>query len=172
MNGLQFTVKSGRWPVAGGRWIVVWLLALVMLGGCAKVDLDAPPEIVYGRDICTRCGMIIEDARFAAGYLTTDGEPRIFDDIGGMLRYEAEQPEAIHARWVHDYETEEWLRAEEAFFVLAPDIHTPMGFGVVALAEEGRATAVALRHSGKLLTFTELQQQSAMLKANHMGHSH
>jgi copper chaperone NosL len=172
VNSLQFTVKSGRWLVAGGRWIVVWLLALVMLGGCAKVDLDAPPEIVYGRDICTRCGMIIEDARFAAGYLTTDGEPRIFDDIGGMLRYEAEQPEAIHARWVHDYETEEWLRAEEAFFVLAPDIHTPMGFGVVALAEEGRATAVALRHSGTLLTFDELQQQSAMLKANHMGHSH
>lgn len=172
MNRLQFTEKSGRWPVAGGWWVVVWLLAVVMLGGCAKVDMDAPPEIVYGRDICTRCGMIIEDARFAAGYLTADGEPRIFDDIGGMFRYEVEEPEAIHARWVHDYETEEWLRAEEAFFVLAPEIHTPMGFGVVALAEKGRATAVALRHNGQVLTLDELQQQSAMLKANHTGHSH
>jgi copper chaperone NosL len=172
MNSMQFTGKGGRWPVAGGWWVVVSLFVLAVLGGCAKVDMDAPPEIVYGRDICSRCGMIIEDARFAAGYLTEDGEPRIFDDIGGMLRHEVEQPEAIHARWVHDYETEAWLRAEEAFFVLAPEIHTPMGFGVVALADEGRATAVALRHNGKVLTYAELQGQSTMLKANHTGHSH
>lgn len=174
MNSLQFTVKRGRWPVAGGWWVAVWLLAVAMLGGCAKVDMDAPPEIVYGRDICTRCGMIIEDTPFAASYMTRSGEPRIFDDIGDMMVHQAETREEVHAYWVRDYETGEWLRAEEAFFVQTSEIHTPMGYGLLALKEKGSATAVSLRTQGTVMSFSELQQNAAMLKSSHThsGHNH
>lgn len=155
---------------------MIGVVLTLLLGGCSQVDLDAPPEIVYGRDVCARCGMIIEDARFASGYVTPDGESRIFDDIGDMLTYQAEKGETVHAYWVHDYQTEAWLRAEEAFFVLAADIHTPMGYGLLALAEEGQATAVALRNNGRVVTFAELVQETRMLSAAHnMGeaaHNH
>lgn len=156
------------------RFILSALALLVLLIGCTKVDLEKPPDIVYGRDICTRCGMIIEDERFAAAYVTPAGEARIFDDIGDMLVHQAEKGEAVHAYWVHDYETAEWLRAEDAFFVLTADIHTPMGYGLVALAEEGQATAVALRAQGTVMSFVELQQNATMLKSshNHSGHNH
>ncbi|GAB4154180.1 MAG: nitrous oxide reductase accessory protein NosL [Candidatus Promineifilaceae bacterium] len=150
------------------------LLFTTLLGGCAGVDRDAPPPINYGQDICARCGMIIEDPRFAAGYLTESGESAIFDDIGDMLLHQAETGDVVYAYWVHDYETEAWLHAETAFFVLTPEIHTPMGYGVVALAEEGQATALALRRNGRVLTFAELQQETATLQVNHddTGHNH
>ncbi len=163
----HFTFLASRFTLFGA----LALLALLLIG-CAKVDMDAPPQIVYGRDTCARCGMIIEDARFAAAYMTADGQPRIFDDIGDMLVHQSEKGEAVHAFWVHDYETEAWLRGEEAIYVLTTDIHTPMGYGLVALAEEGRATAVALRHNGRVLAFSELQQETAMLKNDHSGHNH
>ncbi len=150
------------------------LLFMTLLGGCASVDKDAPPPINYGQDICTRCGMIIEAPRFAAGYLTESGESAIFDDIGDMLLHQAETGDTVYAYWVHDYETEAWLRAETVFFVLTSEIHTPMGYGVVALAEEGQATALALRSNGRVLTFAELQQETATLQVNHddNGHNH
>jgi copper chaperone NosL len=174
VNGRQFFVMGSwwrqvLWRVTGS--VVGGMLAALLLG-CNGVDLDAPPEIVYGRDVCSRCGMIIEDARFAAAYVTPDGESRIFDDIGDMLVFQADEGEAVHVYWVHDYETGAWLRAEEAFFVLASDIHTPMGYGLVALMEEGAATAVALRNNGRVLTFTDLQQETTTLSAQHHGHDH
>jgi copper chaperone NosL len=177
-RGVRFTVWGARSTRRGYRLMlsVLALLLALLAAGCNQVNMDAPPEIVYGRDICSRCGMIIEDARFAAAYMTTEGEPRIFDDIGDMLVHQLEKGEMVHVHWVHDYETEAWLRAEAAFFVQTTDIHTPMGYGLVALAEEGRATAVALRHNGRVFTFNEIQQETAMLKAshnhNHSGHSH
>lgn len=177
MNSKQWTVNNGAWRVASSGWrVAIGVVLALLLGGCSQVDLDAPPEIVYGRDVCSRCGMIIEDARFASAYVTPDGESRIFDDIGDMLTYQAEKGETVHAYWVHDYQTEAWLRAEGAFFVLAADIHTPMGYGLAALAEEGQATAVALRHNGRVVTFAELVQETSMLSAAHnMGgaaHNH
>jgi len=137
--------------------------------------MEAPPEIIYGRDVCDRCGMIIEDARFAAAYMTTGGDARIFDDIGDMLVHQADEKDEVYAYWVHDYETEAWLRAETAHFVLTNEIHTPMGYGLLAFADSGRATAVAVRNNGRLLTFPELGEETAMLTSTHMhshGHNH
>lgn len=152
-------------------WIVL-LCAMLLLGGCAKIDMEAPPEINYGQDVCTRCGMIIDDPRFASGYVTQTGESYIFDDIGDMLLYQTETGDAVYAYWVHDYQTEAWLRAEEAFFVLSSEIHSPMGYGLAALAEKGQATAVALRSQGRVLTFAELQQQTSTLKTVHTDSAH
>lgn len=150
------------------------LLLGLLLSGCTRVDLEAPPTIEYGRDVCARCGMIIDDARFAAGYIMPDGAQRIFDDIGDMLVHQADSGEAVHAYWVHDYESEAWVRAETATYVKSDDLHTPMGYGLVALQDAGQAAAIALRFNGTLLTFDELRQTTAMLTpgGDHSGHNH
>ncbi len=168
------SVATTRFTFHASHFTLFVTLLTVLLIGCAKVDMDAPPEIVYGRDICTRCGMIIEDTHFAASYMTTSGEPRIFDDIGDMLVHQAETGEEVHVYWVRDYETGEWLRAEESFFVQTSEIHTPMGYGLLAIKEKGGATAVALRHNGTIMSFAELKQNAGMLKSshNHSGHNH
>ena len=160
----------------GQQWkkivFIVFMMVALLVSGCGRqVDMDAPPEIVYGRDVCDRCGMIIEDARFAAAYMTTDGEARIFDDIGDMLRHQADENEEVYVYWVHDYETEAWLRGESAHYVLTSEIHTPMGYGLLAFSDSGRATAFALMNHGRLLAFAELSGETSILTSAHDHHS-
>ena len=99
--------------------------------------------------------MIINEARYAAAYVTSDGEPHRFDDIGGMLARHEEAAEDVVVFWVHDFDSEEWLKAEEARYVKGDHI-TPMGFGIIAFAEHERAETWAAREGGMVMTFDEL----------------
>jgi copper chaperone NosL len=122
----------------------------------AGATLDQPPDIRYGEDACDHCGMIINEPRFAASYVTEDGETRRFDDIGNMMAHYAQYNENVAAFWVHDYESEEWMRAEEAHYVVSSGIHTPMGHGVVAFDDAARAGHLAGTEEGRVLDFPEL----------------
>lgn len=136
------------------------LILLLIAAGCQKeVNLEEPPEIIYGQDVCVECNMIINEARFAASYVTTAGDVRLFDDIGDMLAHDAKMSEAVHIFWVHDYETEEWLNAKKATFVLDRGVSSPMGWGVVAFAEEAAAEAHVAEYAGVITTFAALQTE-------------
>lgn len=94
----------------------IWLLLLFLIGCHAGGPTDEAPEIAYGRDVCDACNMIIDEARFAASYVTTTGEVRKFESIEDMVSYHHDHEEAVHIFWVHDYESEAWVRADKAFF--------------------------------------------------------
>lgn len=136
------------------------LILLLLLVGCQKeANLTEPPEIIYGQDVCAECSMIINEARFAASYVTTAGDVRLFDDIGGMLAHDAKMGEAVHIYWVHDYETEAWLNAAKATFVLDRGTNTPMGWGVIAFANETAAEAHATKYNGVVTSLAALQKE-------------
>jgi copper chaperone NosL len=102
--------------------------------------------------------MIISDPRFAAATLTTDGVMSLFDDTGDMLIFHAKHPELeVRAWFVHDYDTEEWIRGESAFFVKSPGVHSPMGHGIAAFEDRGAAEALAQPMTASILTFDELR---------------
>ncbi len=101
--------------------------------------------------------MIISEEKFAAAYWTAGGEARRFDDIGGMLAYNTEHAEDVATYWVHDFGSGEWIRAEEANYVVDNDLMTPMGFGIAAFADEEQAHALAYGQEGvMIMPFTEL----------------
>ena len=157
--------------------ITLIMLTLLSLASCQSApDFDQPPEIRYGEDSCDRCLMIINEARYAAAYITVDGETRRFDDIGGMLVYTSEQPEDVAVFWVHDYETEEWLKAETAVYVMDNELITPMGFGIIAFATHERAETFRQEHGGmivdfeKLLTLAPTGELSSKHSQGGMGH--
>ena len=138
-------------------FMVLAVLSLTVLAACGGgPDLDEPPEIRYGEDVCDRCLMIINEARYAAAYVTADGEARLFDDIGGMVASIDEAAEDVAVFWVHDYDTEEWLKADEAFYVESDDLVTPMGFGIVAFADRSRAEEWAAEQAGIFRSHSEL----------------
>jgi copper chaperone NosL len=145
----------------GGQKLGISLLLLILAGlitvaSCSSgPDFDEPPDIRYGEDSCERCLMIINEARFAAAYMTDTGETRRFDDIGGMVAYIDEISEDVAVFWVHDFDTEEWLKAEEAFYVESQQ-QTPMGFGVIAFTTQQRAEQWATENEGVLLSFSDL----------------
>ena len=135
------------------RLIGLVLALAVVAGACATAEAAGPPDIKYGRDICIQCGMIVSEARFAAAYTTPDGEKLAFDDTGDLLLYQRSTGDPIdpHEAWVHDYETELWVRGEEAYFVHTDEVTSPMGFGILCFSDEGRAASFAAKAGDDVL---------------------
>lgn len=162
-----------RWQVIGSRWqgnVGGWDLGLgiflalsvllVTLAGCGAEGDGGPqpPEMAYDFDTCSACGMLISEARFAAATVLANGEARKFDDIGEMMVYHMDHPnEVVEAWFVHDYGTEEWVRGETAFFVMASGIDSPMGSGVAAFADEGEAEALAQEYGVAVMDMEDLR---------------
>lgn len=148
-------------------YILIFITSLFLFGCGRNVDISQPPEIFYGEDLCTECGMIISEPRYAAAYYTAAGEAKSFDDIGGMCSHLAEMDEEVASFWVHDYETEEWLKAEDAVFVMGDDIYTPMAFGVVAFATTNQAEKMVSEQGGMVMTFEEVMGHYEMGEMEH-----
>lgn len=141
-------------------FFIIPILLYLLLSACQQGEQSLqPPEIRYGEDVCDHCNMIINEPRFAAAYLTTEGDSRRFDDIGEMFLFAHERDEEVHAVWVHDFHSEAWTEANTAYFVYNPELMTPMGWGIAAFAEEGEAQAYGDAASAAVLTFSELQEQ-------------
>lgn len=117
-----------------------------------------PPIIHYSEDICEFCGMIVSEERYAAGYLTEDGQEHIFDDIGDMIQAHLNTSPAVTAAFVHDHDNHTWIRAESAYFMMSQDLPTPMLSGLAAFASAEAAQEMAARRDGQVLTFQELLQ--------------
>lgn len=141
---------------------------LLFVTGCtaANAGEPVPPAIHYGESVCEFCGMIISEARYAAGYISADGTEHVFDDIGDMIKAHRQQQEKVSAFFVHDYNDERWIRAEPAFYVLSPHLNTPMGSGLAAVAAEADAGTLAAKVNGQVLSFEDVlgyfEQEPAM----------
>ena len=145
-------------------WLDPLLIVIVLLIGVTACASQAagepiPPEIHLGEDACQFCRMIISDERYAAGYLTADGDEFIFDDIGDMFRHHQEQAAAVTAFFVHDHHEHTWVRAETAVYVLNPDLPTPMLSGLAAFAAEAEAGRFVAEAGGDIVTFEELLER-------------
>lgn len=157
--------------------ILLTSFLVIILAACGRnVDTDQPPPVIYGEDVCDRCNMIINEERFAAAYWTAEGEPRRFDDVGGMLAYLQENPEEeVASYWVHDVESGEWLNARDAYFVPHTAMKTPMGFGIGVYADRDQATALAEEHeAAEVITFDTLlaEVEAGELALDPRQHNH
>jgi copper chaperone NosL len=127
---------------AAGAAGVAAIAGITLLPGESKPTGD--PVIHLGRENCARCSMLISDVRFAAAWRDPAGQEKHFDDIGCMVFLEGERHPAAGTRfWVHDYQTESWLDAATAAYVLAEGIKTPMSYGVAAAATIEGAQRIA-----------------------------
>jgi copper chaperone NosL len=155
LPSMPMTLIRGQWVVRLAGLLLLSLVGWLAVSCNSGPNLDEPPEIRYGEDTCERCLMIINEARYAAAYVRPDGQARRFDDIGGMIAYTREVAEDVAVFWVHDFDTEEWLKADEAYFVKSDHL-TPMGFGIVAFGEQGRAESWANQEGGMIMSFADL----------------
>lgn len=145
-------------------------LLLGLTAACAsQSDAPTPPEIAYGLDLCEACGMLIDQPQLAAASIDTNGQPHKFDEIGDMLQFHSDHPTIQAAVWfVHDYDTEAWLRAESAFFVYSPALLTTMGHGLVAFETQAAAAVFADEHQAEILSFDEARAvMHTMVHADH-----
>ncbi len=121
------------------------IAALAWSGGC-RANADGPPIVELDRTVCTECGMLVSDIRFAAAYRDSGAEPRVFDDIG-CLRKSARglRNSGATTFWFHDALDHEWIEGGNTVFVASTSLHTPMSGGYLAFrdaAAAGREAAV------------------------------
>ena len=156
--------KQERFGLFVGLLLSLVLVSIVSGCGGPKVTPASRPEIRYGEDVCVQCGMIISDERYAAGVVVETApssyEHRIFDDIGGMFLFAAEQGDnqPIVSYFVHDYTSLAWIDAQTASFVSSQTVLTPMGFGLSAFEDPAAAQAMAEVWGGQVLTFDDVQK--------------
>jgi copper chaperone NosL len=140
-------------PLPLAPFLIVLVLTLV---GC-KENLDEPPKIRWGEEVCAHCNMIISDKRFAAAITLKSGEVRKYDDLGCLLKEYSKYSGEIHRVWVHRYDGEGWLDARQACFVQSPSIQSPMGSGIAAVDAGSHACEkLASETKGKVLSFDQL----------------
>ena len=153
------------------RWFVL-ALALLIVAACGQPATPEPAKIRFGETICTECGMIISQPKFAASLAYEEREGRftslVFDDIGDLIGYLQTHVDLIPAgTWVHDYDSEEWIDATAAFFVESSAIKSPMGHGIAAFGAEDAAHTFAAEVGGTVLDWGHLRVEHAMA-----GHQH
>lgn len=128
--------------------------AIVALLPSEDADKKGPPALKVGDDACARCGMLIGDLRYAAGWRDDSGAAAVFDDIGCMVVEAREHPPASAAFWVHDFHTEAWIEAETASYTISTGIKSPMAYGIAAAATPDDARSVA--SDGEAHTWADL----------------
>lgn len=134
--------------------VVAMQLAIL---GCIGCGGDELPNIRYGNDACARCRMIINDDRFAAAITLPSGESLKFDDIRCLIDYlEAENTAGAH-HWVRGYQSQQWVSADEAYFVYGPKLQTPMASGMAAVNTQQEAEALSHAWQGRILKFDEVR---------------
>ncbi len=138
------------------------MLRLVLLGFTFLLAACGQPEIVpvaiHPEDVCASCKMAISEKRFAAEFITKDGDARKFDDIGCLLDYLKNKADLnqIAAYFAADDESKKWLQAESAHFVKSAELATPMGGNIAAFESQDKAKEAAAKFKGEHVSFTEL----------------
>lgn len=125
--------------------------ALTLAGataGCIPPS-EGPVDIVWGRDTCEFCRMIISEARFAA-QIRGGPKGRVFkfDDIGDAVLFLIDQEwreDSATEFWIGDSAVEHggearWLEARRAVYL--PDRPSPMDYGFAALEESDAPEAM------------------------------
>jgi len=122
-----------------------FVLQAAMLG-CGPSESE-PVDIESG-DVCSFCQMGISQPSFASEIIA-DGKVYKFDDLACLNAFKTKHRDTVHGTtYVMNYATKQWIRFEAATIV-ATDVATPMGSGLVAFADAPRAQAFAKAHPPK-----------------------
>lgn len=110
----------------------ICLLLLLILGACTPDQ--KPQRIIYGKDVCEHCHMVISDPRFGGQIVTRKGKVFLFDSVNclhGYLQNHLGREQKIF--FVDSLQKDEWLEADQAHFSFLEALRSPMGAGVIAV---------------------------------------
>ena len=119
------------------------LILFLLVVGCRKARPVGPPDIEWGKDTCSRCGMIISEKRYAGGYVDDSGDSVIYDDLGELFQAAKGRADLLPKIYVSVSEDAQWLPASKAYFVHIQNFPTPMGYGRVAFSDSAQGLQFA-----------------------------
>ena len=144
---------------------VIGLAAALVPVGCGG---EGPEAIDTASDACSRCRMSIEQLAHAGEMITSDRRVRKYDSLGCLALDHHDERAAGRAprgAWVYDFDTRQWLKAEEAFFALASLPTDHMGYGIAATRARERAVQLAGGVDQKVVRWEGLHAAVVSLEA-------
>src|SRR5699024_3384368 len=135
------------------------------------VDLAYEPDASDpDTDVCEVCAMGVADDQYATQIILENDRSLKFDDLGCLYEWVEENDEdEVGAKFVRDFNTEEWILLEDATYVFDEEIETPMAYGVISFKEKTDAEQYIEDNGfGELLTANDLADH----KWEMMGHDH
>ncbi|MFC0296789.1 nitrous oxide reductase accessory protein NosL [Geobacillus jurassicus] len=140
---------------AKGIWLAIFIFIIGVITGCNQKA--EPVAIDEKNDKCDFCHMAVGNNQFATELVLKNGKVLKFDDIGCMYQWMKEHKnETVEAMFVRDYETNDWLEADQATYVYDQTIRTPMAYNVISFKDEDKAKKFVEQHGGAVLTYNEL----------------
>ncbi len=156
--------------------LLVIMAVMLLLAACGGEKYKAQ-AINEETDVCAICKMAVKDDQFATQIVTKDGQSLKFDDIGCLNTWKTENgTETIGAAFVRDYNSQQWLRYEKAYYAYDASYQTPMAYGVVSFEKEADALAfIKDKGAGVLMTADQLGNHTWEVNRDMMqmdGHGH
>ena len=129
----------------------------ICLFACSK----DPKPIVYGSDPCHYCQMTIVDKIHGAELITDKGKVYKFDAAECLIRYidELESTEGYLLLTNHFENPEEFIKMEQATFLISEKLPSPMGAFLTAFKTELKAKAIKEEKGGEIYNWKEIQTQ-------------
>ena len=135
--------------------LVLFSLFLVGCGPAPREPRPVRPE----SDVCPACRMTVLSEGHATQSVDLDGNVLVFDDPGCLALYHHDHSNAFKTArfFVQDAQTKAWVAWEEATFVRADAVPSPMNYGWHAFATLDRAKIFATAVQGQVLTAITLE---------------
>jgi copper chaperone NosL len=131
-------------------------MLLVLLSSCNA----QPTAFNIGKDNCDDCKMTIMDARFGGEVITKKGRVYKFDDahcLANFMKSNTVKKEDVAQTAFVNYESPHtFLKAESTFFVVSPQLKSPMNSNAAAFANEQAAQKTAKEINGIVENWTKL----------------
>jgi len=139
----------------------------------AELEFE-PEDIDPDSDVCEICAMAIADDQHATQIILKNDRSLKFDDLGCMYEWiEENGQDDIGAKFVRDFNTEEWVLLEDATYVFDEDIDTPMAYGVISFEDEADAESyIEENDHGEIVTVDDLEDHKWEMMDHDHDHDH
>lgn len=133
-----------------------------------------PEDIDPETDVCDICAMAVADDQFATQIVLENDRALKFDDLGCLYEWLDENgTDEVGAKFVRDFNTAEWIQLEEATYVFAEEIETPMAYGVISFKNsEDAEQYVADNGFGEILEVADLDNHKWEMMDHDHDHDH
>jgi copper chaperone NosL len=175
---LNFVATS--WPASGG-WLLIaagaivaaalfltvgpkrWNARGLAMAGLVACTVSGPQQIVLNQDSCDFCRMTISDARYGGEAITSTGRVQKFDGIECLAGFMRAAPAGtIRGAWVIDLQHPgTFVPVEQAGFLKADLMHSPMGKSLVGFSSAKAAEEQRTMLGGRTMTWAEVLADSA-----------
>jgi copper chaperone NosL len=131
-------------------------MLIILLSSCNA----QPSAFNIGKDNCDDCKMTIMDAKFGGEIITKKGRVYKFDDahcLANFIKSNNVKKEEIAGIAFMNYENPNtFLKAESAFFVVSPQLKSPMNSNAAAFSNEQAAQKTAKEANGVVENWNKL----------------